>query len=105
MGRYRYLAEDGTEGFLEVPPGHYPPEELRVPKPDCQVLSFRIQREFDNEEIERRIRLYRETDDEAQAMTIAFDLLAEVMLAVGFCGYMLRGEQPQAYYRGRLPRV
>jgi hypothetical protein len=31
------------------------------------------------------------------------DLLAEAVLAAGFCGYMLRGEQPNAYYRRRLP--
>jgi hypothetical protein len=27
------------------------------------------------------------------------DLLAEAVLAAGFCGYMLRAEQPNAYYR------
>jgi hypothetical protein len=34
---------------------------------------------------------------------LVVDLLGEALLAAGFCGYMLRGEQPQAYYRGRLP--
>ena len=32
---------------------------------------------------------------------LVVDLLAEVVLAAGFCGYMLLGEQPRAYYRGR----
>ncbi|TMJ23227.1 MAG: hypothetical protein E6G95_19855 [Alphaproteobacteria bacterium] len=34
---------------------------------------------------------------------LVVDLLAEAVLAAGFCGYMLGGEQPKAYYRGRLP--
>jgi monoamine oxidase len=34
---------------------------------------------------------------------LVVDLLGEALLAAGFCGYMLRGERPQAYYRGRLP--
>ena len=34
---------------------------------------------------------------------LVVDLLGEAILVAGFCGYMLRGEQPQAYYRGRLP--
>jgi len=33
------------------------------------------------------------------------DLLGEAVLAAGFCGYMLRGEQPKAYYGGRLPKA
>jgi hypothetical protein len=35
---------------------------------------------------------------------LVVDLLAEAVLAAGFCGYMLGGEQPKAYYRGRLPK-
>jgi hypothetical protein len=34
---------------------------------------------------------------------LVVDLLAEAVLTAGFCGYMLVGEKPQAYYRGRLP--
>jgi hypothetical protein len=33
------------------------------------------------------------------------DLLGEAVLTAGFCGYMLRGEQPKGYYGGRLPKV
>ena len=31
------------------------------------------------------------------------DLLGEAVLAAGFCGYMLTGSRPNAYYRRRLP--
>ena len=34
---------------------------------------------------------------------LAVDLLAEAVLAVGFCGYMADGVRPNAYYRRRLP--
>ncbi len=34
---------------------------------------------------------------------LSVDLLAEAVLAAGFCGYMLQGEQANAYYRRRLP--
>lgn len=36
---------------------------------------------------------------------LTVDLLGEAVLAAGFCGYMLRGGQPEAYYRGRLPKA
>ena len=32
---------------------------------------------------------------------LVIDLLAEVALASGFCGYMLFAAEPKAYYRGR----
>lgn len=34
---------------------------------------------------------------------LAVDLLAEAVLAAGFCGYMADGVRPNAYYRRRLP--
>jgi hypothetical protein len=34
---------------------------------------------------------------------LAVDLLGEVLLAAGFCGYMAEGVRPNAYYRRRLP--
>ena len=34
---------------------------------------------------------------------LAVDLLAEAVLAAGFCGYMAEGVRPNAYYRRRLP--
>ena len=34
---------------------------------------------------------------------MAVDLLAEALLAAGFCGYMADGVRPNAYYRRRLP--
>lgn len=34
---------------------------------------------------------------------LAVDLLAEALLAAGFCGYMADGVRPNAYYRRRLP--
>jgi hypothetical protein len=34
---------------------------------------------------------------------LAVDLLGEVLLAAGFCGYMAEGLRPNAYYRRRLP--
>jgi hypothetical protein len=34
---------------------------------------------------------------------IAIDLVAEAILAAGFCGYMAGGVRPNAYYRRRLP--
>jgi hypothetical protein len=39
----------------------------------------------------------------AAGWPLIVDLLAEAVLAAGFCGFMLRGEQPNAYYRRRLP--
>ncbi len=35
---------------------------------------------------------------------LVVDLLGEAVLAAGFCGYMLTGSRPNAYYRRRLPR-
>jgi hypothetical protein len=35
---------------------------------------------------------------------LVVDLLVEAVLAAGFCGYLLGGEQPGTYYRGRLPK-
>ena len=34
---------------------------------------------------------------------LVVDLLGEAVLAAGFCGYMLTGSRPNAYYRRRLP--
>jgi hypothetical protein len=34
---------------------------------------------------------------------LAVDLLGEIVLAAGFCGYMAGGVRPNAYYRRRLP--
>jgi hypothetical protein len=34
---------------------------------------------------------------------LAVDLLTEILLAAGFCGYMAEGLRPNAYYRRRLP--
>jgi hypothetical protein len=34
---------------------------------------------------------------------LAVDLMAEAVLAAGFCGYMADGVRPNAYYRRRLP--
>jgi hypothetical protein len=34
---------------------------------------------------------------------LVLDLLAEAILAAGFCGYMATGLRPNAYYRRRLP--
>jgi hypothetical protein len=34
---------------------------------------------------------------------LAVDLLAEILLVAGFCGYMAEGLRPNAYYRRRLP--
>jgi len=34
---------------------------------------------------------------------LTVDLLGEVVLAAGFCGYMAEGVRPNAYYRHRLP--
>ncbi|HET6223832.1 MAG TPA: hypothetical protein VFE11_16770, partial [Dongiaceae bacterium] len=34
---------------------------------------------------------------------LAVDLLGEIVLAAGFCGYMADGVRPNAYYRRRLP--
>jgi hypothetical protein len=34
---------------------------------------------------------------------IAVDLLGEILLAAGFCGYMAEGLRPNAYYRRRIP--
>jgi hypothetical protein len=36
---------------------------------------------------------------------LAVDLLAELAMAAGFCGYMVAGVRPNAYYRRRLPAV
>jgi hypothetical protein len=36
---------------------------------------------------------------------LAIDLLGEVVLAAGFCGYMAEGVRPNAYYRRRLPSL
>ena len=35
---------------------------------------------------------------------LVVDLFGEAVLATGFCGYMLTGSRPNAYYRRRLPR-
>ena len=32
---------------------------------------------------------------------LVIDILAEVAMAAGLCGYMVFGEQPRTYYRGR----
>jgi hypothetical protein len=32
---------------------------------------------------------------------LVIDMLGEVVMTAGFCGYMVFGEQPSAYYRGR----
>jgi hypothetical protein len=34
---------------------------------------------------------------------LVVDLLGEAVLVAGFCGYMLTGSRPNAYYRRRLP--
>ena len=34
---------------------------------------------------------------------LMIDLLGELVLAAGFCGYMAEGVRPNAYYRHRLP--
>ncbi|HYD07428.1 MAG TPA: hypothetical protein VEC60_16950 [Reyranella sp.] len=34
---------------------------------------------------------------------LVVDLLGEAVMAAGFCGYMLAGEQPKTFYRGRHP--
>jgi len=34
---------------------------------------------------------------------LAVDLLGEIVLVAGFCGYMTAGVRPNAYYRRRLP--
>jgi len=34
---------------------------------------------------------------------LTIDLLGEMVLAAGFCGYMAEGVRPNAYYRHRLP--
>ena len=34
---------------------------------------------------------------------LAIDVLGELVLAAGFCGYMAGGVRPNAYYRRRLP--
>jgi hypothetical protein len=34
---------------------------------------------------------------------LTIDLLGEMLLAAGFCGYMAEGMRPNAYYRNRLP--
>jgi hypothetical protein len=34
---------------------------------------------------------------------LAVDLVAELAMAAGFCGYMASGVRPNAYYRRRLP--
>ena len=34
---------------------------------------------------------------------LAVDLLGEIVLLAGFCGYMTAGVRPNAYYRRRLP--
>jgi hypothetical protein len=34
---------------------------------------------------------------------LVVDLLGELILAAGFCGYMATGLRPNAYYRRRLP--
>jgi hypothetical protein len=34
---------------------------------------------------------------------LAVDLLGEIVLVAGFCGYMTAGVRPNAYYRHRLP--
>jgi hypothetical protein len=36
---------------------------------------------------------------------LTVDLLGEVVLAAGFCGYMAEGVRPNAYYRHRLPAL
>ena len=36
---------------------------------------------------------------------LTVDLLGEVILAAGFCGYMAEGVRPNAYYRHRLPAL
>ena len=36
---------------------------------------------------------------------LAVDLLGEAVLAAGFCGYMVGGVRPNAYYRRRLPAL
>jgi hypothetical protein len=36
---------------------------------------------------------------------LAVDLLGEIVLVAGFCGYMSAGVRPNAYYRHRLPEA
>jgi|SRR5215203_4624358 len=86
MTRYRYLAEDGREAFLETPKGHYPPESITAPMPgEAPDVRFIIEREFDNTEIDRRLDLFRVAKDNLEheeARDIMHSLLVDYVVSL-----------------------